>query len=220
MGKINKYTLTGDFVQSFPIAIDGRGLSYNRSDGYLYASVFTGDVVKVTNLEAGEWQMIFEDKLQSSQASFAMLPEGQKIFDFYAGTLKIWNFPAGDLFATQSGFSYGNGGVLGHFSGNACVAVDEDYIYTWNANIKTIYVYDIHDYSLVTTMTIPYGSLGMSLSVFDGFLFVSDDGNYSVGKWYGYNIRNEITKSKPIVHKLNDSQVIRIAKKGKDSTEE
>lgn len=34
-GQINKFGYDGTFIQTFPIAIDGRGLSYNPNDGYI-----------------------------------------------------------------------------------------------------------------------------------------------------------------------------------------
>ena len=40
VGRINKYTLTGDSITSYPIAIDMRSIMYNTADGKLYVSGF------------------------------------------------------------------------------------------------------------------------------------------------------------------------------------
>ena len=47
--------------------------------------------------------------------------------------------------------------------------------------------------SPVRTLTLPNGDWGFSLSYTMGYLFLSRDGNYSVGTWYGYNIRRPLT---------------------------
>ena len=39
IGRINKYTLSGDSVTSYPIALDMRGLMYNKADGNLYVRI-------------------------------------------------------------------------------------------------------------------------------------------------------------------------------------
>jgi hypothetical protein len=78
------------------------------------------------------------------------------------------------------------------------VAVDPDYIYTWNSATKTVYVYDQNGNS-VRTMTLPNGNYSYSLSFVDGLLFVAVDGNYSTGTWYGYNIRKGDLKSAVVI---------------------
>lgn len=183
-GKINKYTLSGNFVQSYPIQIDGRGLSYNKTDGFLYASLYTGDVVKITSLENGTYEMLYEDFMQNDQASFALSPDGTMLYDFFQGTLKVHNFQTGAVVDSITGLSYGSG----NYGGEAAVAVDGEYIYTWNSGTRTVYVYT-NSGSFVRELVLSDGDNGQSLSFVDGYIFVSKDGNYGVGTWYGYNIR-------------------------------
>jgi len=195
-GHINKYDLNLNLLATFNINIDGRGLSYNKADGYLYASLFTGDVVKITDLTTGSWTMIHSNKLQNSQASFALSEDGVKFYDFYNGTLKVWDLATGSLLETINGLSNGSG----NFGGNACVAVDPDYIYTWNTGLMTVYAYD-HAGVLQTSFVLPNGNNGHSLSFVDGILFANDD-SYSngTGTWYGYNIRNAVSKNAIIIN--------------------
>jgi hypothetical protein len=190
-GKINKYTLAGVLVASYPIAIDGRGLSYNKADGFLYASLYEGTIVRITNLSTGTCDSVFPSKMTSPQAAFAISPDGTKMYDFYNGTVKVYNFSTGALLNTYTGLSCGTS------LDEECIAVDNTYMYTWNASTKTVYVYTLAG-TLVTSFVLPYGSYGPSLSVFDGDLFVSVDGDYNTGAWYGYNIRLPITLAKQI----------------------
>jgi hypothetical protein len=51
LGQINKFSFNGTLIKTYPINIDGRGLSYNRADSCLYASLYEGDIVKITDLK-------------------------------------------------------------------------------------------------------------------------------------------------------------------------
>ena len=184
-GQVNKFTLTGTLVQTYPIQIDGRGLSWNPTDGLLYVSTYMGDIVKITNLAAATFTTVFPGIMSSGQSSFGMSTDGSKFYDFYAGTLKIRSMATGAVITTLTGLNYGVGSPQ---SGDGAVAVDaSNLIYTWNANTKTVYVYNQLGV-LTTTMLLQSGSYGFSLSIANCYLFVSDDGNYSTGTWFGYNI--------------------------------
>jgi|WetSurMetagenome_2_1015567.scaffolds.fasta_scaffold00368_5 hypothetical protein len=192
-GKIRKYTMAGVRVDSFSIAVDGRGLSYNKADGYFYASLYGGDIIKITNLSTGTYSTLFPAKMSNVQSCFAISPDGTKMYDFYNGTAKVYNFQTGTLIATYTGLSCGtdvNGGI-------AAIAVDADYMYTVNAATKTVYVYTLTG-TLVRSMTLSSGSFGEALSVFDGYLFLATDGSYSAGTWYGYNIRLPLALPKKV----------------------
>ncbi|HPS27188.1 MAG TPA: hypothetical protein PK269_06210, partial [Bacteroidales bacterium] len=67
------------------------------------------------------------------------------------------------------------------------VAVDGKYIYTWNADYKLIFVYDMKGQK-VKSVEVEKGSYGFSLSYANGLIFVADDGDYATGTWYGYNL--------------------------------
>lgn len=182
-GQINKFDLTGTLLQTYPILIDGRGLSYNKADGFLYASLYMGDIVRIDDLATGTFTMLFPAAMQNGQASFAISDDGTKFYDFSAGTLRIHDFNSGVVINTIFGLLSG----AGNYGGEAAVAVDSTYIYTWNSAIKTVYVYDTAG-TFQQSFTISDGDNGHALSFADNKLFVSRDGNYNIGTWYGYDI--------------------------------
>jgi len=182
-GMINKFDLAGNFVQTFPIQIDGRGLSYNFPDGNFYASLYGGDIVRINSLAAGTFTTIYTGIMQDAQASFSMSPDGTKFYNFFGGTLYVHDFATGAILDTITGLQFG----AGNYGGNACVAVDTNFIYTWNSTIKTVYIYD-QSGNQVNTMVLDSGDNGHSLSIANGKLFVSKDANYAIGTWYGYDL--------------------------------
>jgi VWFA-related protein len=183
-GKINKYSLAGTFVASYSINLDMRSIMYNRADGFFYVSTYERNFYKITDIPTGSFQLIYTALFDYEQASPALSWDGNYIFSFYAGTLKKYNFSNGTLLQTLTGLQSGTG----NYGGDGAVAVDPDYIYTWDASTRTVYVYDMLG-NLVRTMVLSNGNNGISLSFINGYLFVSDDGNYSIGTWYGFNIR-------------------------------
>ncbi len=191
-GQINKFDMNGVLLQTYPILIDGRGLSFNTADGYLYASLYMGDIVRITDLTTGTFTTIFSAIMQNAQASFAISPDGSKFYNFFQGTLLIHDFATGAVLNTITGLQFGTG----NFGGEAAVAVDASRIFTWNSTLKTVYIYDTTG-TLMQTMPLDSGDNGHSLSVSNGYLFVSRDGNYAVGTWYGYNISSTIGLESP-----------------------
>ena len=194
-GQINKFSPAGVLLQTYPITIDGRGLSFNATDGFLYASLYTGDIVRIDNLSTGSYTTLFPGIMQDDQASFAISPDGTKFYDFFQGTLLVRDFISGVTIDTISGLLYGPG----NFGGEAAVAVDSSYIYTWDATIKTVYAYDLTG-ALIQTAVLDSGSCGIALAIANGYLFVSKDGNYGIGSWYGYNISGSTSAGAELDH--------------------
>ena len=85
-------------------------------------------------------------------------------------------------------------GSDGNFGGDAAVAVDRNHIYTWDATIRIVYVYD-RSGNFIESFLLDSGDNGMSLSIANGLLFVARDGNYSTGEWYGYCIKSHLNNS-------------------------
>jgi len=175
-----------------------RGLAYNKSDGLLYVSSYDGDILRITDLENGRVETVYSGLMQNSEASFALSEDGTKLFDFYKGTLKVYDFINGELAYTLNGLNYGEYPYEDYdytdaYYGAAAVAVDASYIYTWNSwDIPSkVYVYN-HLGDFQRQMELESGVNGMSLSVIDGYLFVADDDTYDPGTWYKYNIRNPL----------------------------
>jgi hypothetical protein len=190
-GRINKYTLRGDSVTSYPISLDMRGLMYNKSDGHLYASGFEANIsernmYRIDDLETGAFVKVHSNLYDYNQASVAMSDDGMYLYAFNKGTLKQYKFSDGSLVGTVNSLSYGTS----NYGGDGAVAIDPDYIYTWDATTRTVYIYT-HTGTFVDILTLTHGDNGMSLSFVNGYLFVSLDGNYGIGTWYGYNIRKK-----------------------------
>ena len=182
---------------SLPL-IRARGLAYNKSDGKLYVSALGGDIIRITDLENGQIETVYQNIMQNKEASFALSEDGSKMYDFYKGTLKVYDFLTGELAYTLNGLKYGD--YLYHddeysdaYAGAASVAVDASYIYTCNSYFRPckVYVYN-HLGEFQREMELETGENGISLSVIDGYIFIAWDDTYDPGSWWKYNIRNPI----------------------------
>ncbi len=182
-GQIQQFDAAGNLVGTYPVTIDGRGIAFNAADGKLWISTFGGNIVRIDNLSAGVFTTVFSSVMQNGQASFAISADGTRFYDFSQGTLYVRDMMTGAALDTLTGLSCGSG----NYGGEAAVAVDANYIYTWNAASLTVYRYDTLG-ALVQTFTLSNGDNGHSLSCANGLLFVSKDGNYSTGTWYGYDL--------------------------------
>ncbi len=185
-GKINKYTLDGVLVTSYDMMIDMRSIMFNKTDSSFYVSGFESNtsernIYKILDFASGSFTKLYPNMYDYYQSGTALSYDCQYIYAFHAGTLKKYKFSDGTLAETLTGLSYGA-------TSDAVVAVDPDYIYTWDAAAKTVYVYDLTG-KFIRNITLPNGNFGYSLSFVDGLLFVAVDGNYSTGTWYSYNIR-------------------------------
>ena len=189
-GLINVYDLQGNFISSNPILLDMRGIVYNPLDRFLYTSTYTGSAVyRILDVNSGTFEIVHSNILMNSQSSIGISWNGREFFDHYNGTVNVHDFQTGAILQTLTGFQYG----AGNFGGNSTVTADPDYLYTWDANLLRVYVYD-HNGNFIQSLTLTNGDCGMSLSFIDGKLFVSDDGNYNVGTWYGFSIRDPQTQ--------------------------
>ena len=194
IGRINKYTLTGDSITSYPIAIDMRSIMYNTADGSLYVSGFESNtsernIYRITNLANATFDKVLPNLYDYYQSSVAMSDDGQFLYAFNKGTLKQYKLTDGSLVDTFTGLNYGNTS-----SADGAVVVDPDYFYTWNASTGEVYVYD-HTGTYIKSITLSNGNYGYSLSLANGYLFAAKDGNYATGIWYGYNIRRKLSEA-------------------------
>ncbi|HLO58133.1 MAG TPA: hypothetical protein VK179_05295 [Bacteroidales bacterium] len=204
-GNINKYTLSGDFIKAYPIAIDMRGLMYNKADGNFYVSGFEAstaerNIYKITSLDNGTFTKILPNSYDYYQSTTAISDDGEFYYAFYNGVLKKYKLSDGTLVDTFENIE--SGSLNGS---NGAVAVDDQYFYTWDPATGTIHVYKL-DGSFEKNLKIPVGNFGYSLSYAAGYLFVSIDG--VPGTWYGYNIRKMINPAKitPVEAKIQSSQ--------------
>jgi DNA-binding beta-propeller fold protein YncE len=182
-GQISKFTLEGKYLTSYDVNLDMRSLMYNAQDKSFYVCTFEKEIYRITDLEKGTFKNVLSELYDNEQANLALSPDGKYLYYFSDGTVKIFKFPSGKLYKTISGFDKGKEFT----SGNSAVAVDGKHIYTWNAEYKLIFVYDMKG-KKIKSVQISKGDYGFSLSYANGLIFVATDGNYDVGHWYGYDI--------------------------------
>lgn len=200
-GQINKYTLDGVLVKKISIDLDMRSIIYNNWDKHFYINGYNKNFYKLTDIETGTYTKVFDSFYKYDQASLAFSEDGRYLYYFYDGTLKKFSFPSGNLVNTYYNLQHGSG----NFGGDGAVAVDDKYIYTCDAHGKKFFVYDLSA-NFIGSYSFSNGDCGMSLSVANGYLFISKDGNYDLGTWYGYqlydkddneNLPPEITITQP-----------------------
>ncbi len=192
VGRINKYTLAGDSITSYPIAIDMRSIMYNNADGNFYVSGFETNVserniYKITSLATGTFDKVLPNLYDYYQSSVAMSDDGEFLYAFNKGTLKQYKLSDGSLAGTFTGMNYGTG-----TSADGAVAVDPDYFYTWDPTTGEVFVYD-HEGTYKKSIILSNGNYGYSLSWANGYLFAAKDAGYTTGTWYGYNIRRKLS---------------------------
>jgi len=183
-GRIKRYTLAGKFVDSVNVGIDGRSIMYNKADGFLYVGGWNGNLYRMT-YAGRDVELLYSNLFDYSEASPAMSEDGNYVYGFYAGKLKKYSIADGSVVESLTGLHCG----YGNLGGDGAVAVDQDYIYTWDAVAKTVFVYT-HTGDSVRSFSLHAGDNGMSLSFVNGRLFVSRDGDYGTGTWYGYDVRS------------------------------
>lgn len=186
MGQISKFTLDGNYVTSYDVNLDMRSIMYNAKEKTFYVCTYERSIYKITDIEKGNYELVLSELYENEQANLAMSPSGKLLYYFSDGTLKIYKFPSGKLAKTINGLDKGSEVS----TGNAAVAVDDKHIYTWNAGFKMIFVYDLKG-KKIKSVTVSKGDYGFSLSCANGLIFVSTDGNYDIGTWYGYDVLGE-----------------------------
>jgi DNA-binding beta-propeller fold protein YncE len=192
-GKINKYTLTGNFVKSYSFKkFDMRSIMFNSKDKHLYIATFDLKIFKIIDLENGTTELLFEKIYKNPQSAIALDPDGKIFYSMDCGTLTMYKFKDGSVIKTLSGLSFGADDtkkpIIGRY-GSTAVAVDKNYIYTWDSHStsKKIYAYDKKG-NFVKDFQISSGNWGFTLSYANGFIFVAVDGQYKIGLWNGYNL--------------------------------
>lgn len=182
-GQISKFNLDGTKVGSYKIELDMRSVMYNPSDKKLYVNTYSQKLYRINDLILGNYSEIYDFSDRTEQAAPALSANGKLIYFMEYGELHVYNMKNGKLKTTLSGFNTADDSA----EGGTAVAVDKKHIYSWNAVEQTVYIYDLKG-KYQKSIRLNQGDYGFSLSFANGMLWVSTDGNYDEGIWYGYEI--------------------------------
>jgi len=182
-GQINKYSLNGNYIDSYEISLDMRSVFYNKKDMKFYVNCYDKGIYRITDITTGKFELIEKDLYENEQLSMAMSDNGKLLYCFDKGELKIYKFPKLKLYKTIKGIDYGSGIT----SGETSIAVSKNNFFTCNSSEKMIFVYDLKG-NKIKTVYYSSGDYSFSLSYANGLLFIANDGNYDIGTWFGYKI--------------------------------
>jgi DNA-binding beta-propeller fold protein YncE len=183
LGQISTFTLDGMKMGSYDIELDMRSIMYNPADKKLYVNTYGKDVYRIDDLKESVYSKVFEFSGINEQSTPAISPNGKLIYFMDYGDLNVFDMKNGELKTTLSGLKCSDEAA----SGGAAVAVDKKHIYSWDADEQKVYVYDLKG-EYQKTLKLEKGDYGFSLSIANGLLWVSEDGNYEEGTWYGYDV--------------------------------
>jgi len=184
LGQISKYNPDGSKIASYKIDLDMRSIMYNPSDKKLYVNTYSQKLYKINDLVMGNYSEVFDFSDRNEQSAPALSANGKLIYFMEFGELYVYTLKSGKLISTLSGLkTAGEAGL-----GGTAVAADKKNIFSWNADEQTVYIYDLKG-KFQKSVKLAQGDYGFSLSYANGMLWVSTDGDYEEGAWYGYDIR-------------------------------
>lgn len=158
-----------------------RSVMYNPADKKLYVNTYGRKLYKINDLVQGIYNEVFDFSERSEQSAPAINPNGKLIYFMEYGEVYVYNLKNKKLKTTLSGLNTADNAA----EGGTAIAVDKKYIYSWNAGQQTVYIYDLKG-KYQKSVKLNQGDYGFSLSHANGLLWVSTDGNYEEGTWYGY----------------------------------
>jgi DNA-binding beta-propeller fold protein YncE len=182
-GQVSKFTLEGELIGSYAFKLDMRSIMYNTLDKKLYVSTYDKNIYKINDLELGNYNKVqhFEDR--DGQCTPAFSSDGKSICFLENDSLFIYNLKNGILKEVVTGF----GSAPDALSGSNSVAMDSKNIYTWNYDEQTVLAYDLKG-NYIKSFILNQGNYSFSLSAANGLIWVSEDGDYDTGTWYGYDL--------------------------------
>jgi 6-phosphogluconolactonase (cycloisomerase 2 family) len=184
LGQISKLNPDGSKISSYKIELDMRSIMYNSSDKKLYVNTYGQKLYRIDDLVAGDFTEVADFSDRNEQCSAALSVNGKLIYFMEFGEVYVYTFKTGKLKTTLSGLKTADEASLG----GTAVAVDKKNIFCWNTNEKTVYIYDLKG-RFQKSVKLAQGDYGFSLSFANDLLWVSTDGNYDEGTWYGYEIK-------------------------------
>jgi len=182
-GQISKFKPDGTKIGSYKIELDMRSIMYNQSDKKLYVYTYGQKLYKINDLVADDFAEVADFPDRNEQCAAAFSANGKLIYFMEFGELYIYTQKNGKLKTTLSGLKTVDEASLG----GTAVAIDKKHIYSWNAGEQAVYIYDLKG-KFQKSIQLSKGDYGFSLSYANELLWVSEDGNYEEGTWYGYEV--------------------------------
>ncbi len=183
MGRINKYSASGELMATYNINLDMRSLMFDEKSRRFYVCTYDRNIYLITDMERGRYELVLSELYDNPQANLAISANGKFIYCMDKGALTTYKFPGGKMVSKIYGFDAGKDVT----TGASCVAVYGKYFYTWDSAAKLIFE-STKSGKKIRTIGITDGDFGWSLSVANGKIWVANDGDYATGKWFGYNI--------------------------------
>jgi hypothetical protein len=182
-GKISKFKLNGEFIESYPINMDMRSIMYNKRDKSLYINIKGKEIYKILDISNGTVQLLLSGIYENEQATLALDPKGRNFYALDNGNLSIYQVKTGKLVKKISGLKCGSKGM----KGSTTVAIDNKYIYTWDSDTRTVFVYTKGGV-FKSSHILKSGNIGHSLSAAYGLIFVAKSEMGKPSTWYGYKL--------------------------------
>jgi DNA-binding beta-propeller fold protein YncE len=184
LGQISKFKIDGTKIGSYKIALDMRSIMYNPSDKKLYVNTFGQKLYRINDLATGDFIQVADFSDRNEQCATAFSANGKLIYFMEFADLYIYTLKTGKLKTALPGLKTSDEASLG----GTAVAVDKKNIFTWNAGEQVVYIYDLKG-KFQKSIKLTQGDYGFSLSFANDLLWVSSDGNYAEGTWYGYEVK-------------------------------
>jgi hypothetical protein len=157
---------------------------YNAADKKLYVYSYERKLYKIIDLAEGSFSEVSNFSDRNEQCSPAMSNNGKLLYFMEFGSLYIYNTKNWKLKSTLSGLKTTDNAP----AGGTAVAVDAKHIYSWDVGSQTVYIYNLKG-KFQKSIKLTQGDYGFSLSYAKDLLWVSEDGDYEEGRWYGYEIK-------------------------------
>jgi 6-phosphogluconolactonase (cycloisomerase 2 family) len=184
LGQISKFKPDGTKIESHKIALDMRSIVYNPTDNKLYVNTYGQKLYRINDLVTGDFTEVESFPDRNEQSAAALSANGKLLYLMEFGELYVYTLKTGKLKTTLSGLKTSDEASIG----GTVVAVDKKNIFTWNAREQAVYIYDLKG-KFQKSVKLSHGDYGFSLSFANGLLWVSEDGDYDEGTWYGYEIK-------------------------------
>ncbi|MBK7213327.1 MAG: hypothetical protein IPH88_08585 [Bacteroidales bacterium] len=182
-GQISKFSLSGEKIASYPMELDMRSIVFNNADGKLYVSTYDKQIYRINDLMMGNCKAVFSFEDRDGQSVPGIDPKGKYFYFYENGDVYLYAAKNGKLKKKISGLGDTPGSPLE----NSTIAVDKNYMYTWSPDEQKVFAYTLKG-KFVKSFKLNQGNYSFSLSAANDMIWVSIDGNYDTGTWYGYSL--------------------------------